>query len=204
MPLGASLWLVPPNESHIDLLLSRLITKAVPQHFPELKFPLHFIPHLTLTSDIPKEIVGDRPQAWLDSLSLDLAKPPEVVFQSLDVGKPFFKKLTLSATKESLHDVASQVRAAANENGDAAAAERWAKDVYAPHVSLLYSDVDIDEEKRLKILQELDEVGIGLATEGALNERKQTGFNGWIGGSVVLVPTWKKVEDWSWIAERAL
>ena len=140
----------------------------------------------------------------MDSLTLTLVEPPHVTFQSLDVGEAFFKKLTISAMKDPLYDVAAQVRAAAIEDGDAAAAERWAKDDYAPHVSLLYADLDIDEEKRAQILQELDEVGVRLETEGALHERKQAGSNGWIGGSIVLVPTWKNVEDWSSIAERAL
>lgn len=106
--------------------------------------------------------------------------------------------------KDPLHDIAAQLRAAAVEDGDAAAAERWAKDDYAPHVSLLYADLDIDEEKRVQILQELDKAGIGLETEGTNREKKQAGYNGWIGGRIVLVPTWKNVKDWSPIAERAL
>ena len=125
-------------------------------------------------------------------------------FQSLDVGEIFFKKLTLSALMEPLHDVATQIRAAANEGGDAVAAERWARDVYAPHVSLLYADLSVHEGTRLAILNSLDEAGIQLEADGGLHGKKQASFDGWTGGSIVLVPTWKDVEDWSPIAERAL
>ena len=195
---------MPPKGSQIDLVLSRLIQKTVPQHFPELKSPVDFSPHLTLTSDIPKEVVENEPQTWLDSLPLNLAKSPIVKFQSLDVGEIFFKKLTLSALIEPLHDVATQIRAAANEGGDARAAERWARDVYAPHVSLLYADLDVQEETRLAILKSLDEAGIELEAEGRLHDKKRAGFDGWTSGSIILVPTWKDLKEWSPIAERAL
>ena len=195
---------MPPKGSQIDLLLSRLIIGIVPQRFPELTSPVDFSPHLTLTSDIPKEVVETEPQTWLDSLPLNLTKPPMVKFQSLDVGDIFFKKLTLSALLEPLHDVATQMRAAANEGGDALAAERWARDVYAPHVSLLYADLSVHEGTRLAILKSLAEAGIQLEAESGLHEKKQAGFDGWTGGSIILVPTWKDVGDWSPIAERVL
>ena len=181
-----------------------MIKEIVPRYFPELKSTIDFSPHLTLTSDISKENVRNEPQIWLDSLPLHLAKPPTVKFQSLDVGDIFFKKLTLSAQMEPLHDVATQIRAAANEGGDALAAERWARDVYAPHVSLLYADLCIREETRLAILKFLDEAGIELEAKNGLHDKKQAGSDGWTGGSIVLVPTWMDVGDWSPIAERVL
>ena len=200
--LGASLWLVPPKDSQLDLLLSHLIKKTVPKHFPELICPPDFLPHLTLTSDIPVELVSKEPQAWLDGLLLTLEDPPRVIFQSLDVGEAFFKKLTLSAARGPLYEIATQIRAAAVANGDAEAAEQWARDVYAPHVSLLYAELSIGEEKRMEVLHELEQAGVKLETEGTFREEK--GMNGWTGGRIVLVSTWKDLRGWSVVAERLL
>ena len=201
---GASLWLVPPKDSPIDTILTQLIMRAVPQHFPQLKSTPTFSPHLTLTSDIAQDAVSERPQSWLDSLPLALDRLPHVMFETLDVGEPFFRKLTLSTAKDPLLEVAVQIRATAVENGDAAAARRWAEDVYAPHVSLLYADLEITEEKRVEILGDLDRVGIKLKNEGALRGEENEGYDGWAGGKIVLVSTWKKLEDWAVTAERPL
>ena len=193
---------MPLENSDIDSLLSRLITTTIPQHFPELKSPPKFSPHLTLTSDISEKAFGSDPQAWLDHLPLALEDIPTVTLRSLDVGEPFFKKLTLGAAKDPLQDIASQVRAAAVEDGNATAARRWAIEDYSPHISLLYANVEIGEEKRQEILQILGQAGIGLEAEKASPSGKP--FEGWRGGRIVLVSTWKELEDWAVLAERQL
>lgn len=140
---------------------------------------------------------------WLQNIPLALDKEPTVNFQSLDVSDAFFKKLTVNAAKDPLHDIAVQIRAAAVEKGDTAAAERWAKDNYAPHVSLLYGDLEIDEETRVEILKALDQTGLRLETEGALRKENE-GLNGWSGGRIVLVSTFVDIKDWAVLADRVL
>ena len=197
------MWLVPPKGSQVEEILSRLITTIIPQHFPELKSPPRFLPHLTLTSEIPEEALSNGPQQWLDNLPLAL-DVPYVTFVSLDVDEPFFRKLTLQVRKHNLYDLPTQIRTAAVERGDAAVAEHWAEEVYAPHVSLLYADLGIGEEKRREILHDLDEAEISLGEEGAFQGQENKGHNGWIGGRLLLVSTWKDLEKWAVIAERDL
>jgi len=90
--LGYSLWLVPPK-SHIQYaVLNNLITEKVPQTLSsEEDYPV-FFPHVTLTSAIPKEVVGDDPEAWLEKLELLDANEVEVKYKGVDVGNRFFKK----------------------------------------------------------------------------------------------------------------
>ena len=201
---GSSLWLVPPSNSSIEDILSTLITKTVPSHFPGLKAPPYFPPHLTLTSDVPASVTDKEPQKWLDDLSLSVTEPPSVNFQSLDVGQQFFRKLTLGVSKPPLQSLAVQVRAAAVENGNPAAAQHWEEKSYLPHVSLLYADIDIQDSKRRKILHDLEKAGIQLMKEGSSGAPEGEGHNGWTGGRIVLVSTWKELKDWSIVAERNL
>lgn len=140
---------------------------------------------------------------WLQNIPLALEKEPTVNFRSLDVSDVFFKKLTISVAKDPLHDIAVQIRAAAVEKKNTAAAERWAKDIYAPHVSLLYGDLKIDEKTRVEILKTLDQTGLRLETEGALRSEKE-GLSGWSGGRIVLVSTFVDIKDWSVLADRIL
>ena len=157
-----------------------------------------------MTSDVAEEALGKDPQTWLDSLSLNLKALPKVVFKSLDVGTPFFRKLTLSAMKDPLYEVAFQIRTAAVLNGDIDAAKHWAEEEYAPHVSLLYADLEIGEIKCKEILRNLEVAGIKLNMKGAPDANDSEGFDGWTGGRIVLVSTWKKLEKWAVIAERVL
>ena len=201
---GASLWLVPPSNSEIDEILSTLIAKTVPKRFPELDAPPNFPPHLTLTSDIAPEFMSENPQEWLDGLPVSVIQPPSVNLQSLDIGQQYFKKLTLSSKKAPLQDLAVQARAAAVEDGDEVAATQWFGENYAPHVSLLYADVDIGETKRREVLDDLIQAGIRLETEGLLGGKEREGHNGWDGGRMVLVETWKELKDWAIVAERTI
>jgi len=201
---GSSLWLVPPSGSKIEDVLSTLITKTVPAQFPGLDTTPDFPPHLTLTSDVPESITENEPQEWLNNLSLSIDDMPSVTFQSLDVGQQFFRKVTLSVPKAPLQNLAARVRAVAVEKGDEAAAKRWVEETYAPHVSLLYADLEIDEVKRRRVLQDVADAGIRLANEGFLGASKAEGYDGWNHGRIVLVPTWKELKDWTVVAERSL
>ena len=200
------MWLVPPKDSQIGKILSSLTNFIVPAYFHVEECTPISLPHLTLTSDIPIEALGDRPQLWMEwlqNIPLALDKEPTVKLQSLDVSDAFFKKLTVSAAKDPLHEIAVQIRAAAVEKGDTAAAERWAKDNYAPHVSLLYGDLEIDEERRVEILKALDQTGLRLETEGVLCKENEA-LNGWSGGRIVLVSTFVDIKDWAVLADRVL
>jgi len=201
---GSSLWLMPPSGSKIEDVLSSLITKTIPGHIPELETTPHFPPHLTLTSDVPESITENDPQEWLDNLSLSIDDIPSVSFQSLDVGQQFFRKLTLSVPKAPLQNLAARVRAVAVEKGNEAAAKRWVEETYAPHVSLLYADIEIDESKRRRVLHDVVDAGIRLANEGFLGPSKAEDYDGWNSGRIVLVHTWKELKDWTVVAERSL
>lgn len=199
---GASLWLVPPSGSKVEQILSNLITNVVPSKFPDLGSPPDFPPHLTLTSDVPQDLIEQDPQSWLDSLSITLTEAPSVEFQSLDIGQQFFKKLTLGVSKGPLQSLAAQLRGVVID--DETSAKQWAEAVYAPHVSLLYADVEIDEATRREILHDVDKAGIQLAGEGFLGAGMGEGTNGWSGGRIVVVPTYKELKDWTIVAETEL
>lgn len=165
---------------------------------------MRFEPHLTLTSDIPQHITDGTTdsQAWLDRLHLSTSAQPQTRFSSLDVGDQFFKKLTLSASKTPLLGLAIQTRAAAVENGKQSAASSWANKDWAPHVSLLYADGGIAEQKREEVLQALHGAGITLGEERDLAGAQGEGVDGWDGGRIVLVPTWRDPKEWAVVAER--
>ncbi len=99
-------------------------------------------------------------------------------------------------------ELAIQTRAAAVEYGNHGTASSWANKDWAPHVSLLYADVEVSEQKREEVLRALHEAGIRLSEEGGLVAVERGGFNGWDGGRIVLVPTWRDPEEWVFVAER--
>lgn len=204
---GASLWLLPPANSSVEDILSQLILKTVPSHFPELKDPPQFPPHLTLTSDIPVDIAKNEPQKWLDALPLTGLEPPSVSFQSLDIGPQFFKKVTLGVSKAPLRSLAARVRAFAVEKGDQTAADHWVTETYAPHVSLMYADLEIDSGERCKILHDVKSSRVWLAKEEPVETYgKSEGetHKGWSEGRIVLVSTWQDLKEWTVVAERSL
>ncbi len=169
-----------------------------------MKNPLQFEPHLTLTSDVPQDITDGTTdsQAWLDGLHIPISAKPLTRFESLDIGDQFFKKLMLSASKVPLLELAIQTRAAAVEDGNQSAASSWANKDWAPHVSLLYADVEIAEQKREEVLQALHKAGIRLDEERGVAAVESGDFYGWDGGQIVLVPTWRDPKEWVVVAER--
>lgn len=179
-PIGCSLWLLPPSDSPIQSILSDLITTKIPSHFSELH-NIVFEPHMTLTSDItlPLNIADNKQvQRWLDDLPLPKKINLDVRFESLDVGAHFFKKLTLSVNKGSLESLGTHVRSAAVENGDMAAATSWAKQTWAPHVSLMYADIEVAAKKRQEILQMVIEAGIRMGKEDGLPKDGKGDYSG--------------------------
>lgn len=48
---------------------------------------------MTLTSAIPKEVVGHDPKAWLQKLELPGVNDVVVRYKGVDVGNKFFKKV---------------------------------------------------------------------------------------------------------------
>ncbi|KAI7088965.1 hypothetical protein KC356_g2906 [Hortaea werneckii] len=102
-------------------------------------------------------------QEWLDSL--DLPPPPmtqeglKVKIQKVQVEGHFFRKLTLRCEKSPpLCDLAATCRALRGAEGLAGGAEQkeaweWVREHYAPHLSLMYSDLPEDE-----VQLKLDEV----------------------------------------------
>ncbi|KAK5171570.1 hypothetical protein LTR04_001594 [Oleoguttula sp. CCFEE 6159] len=199
---GSSLWLVPPPSSPIYKALQTLIDSTIPSRFPDLQ-PPHFVPHVTLTSDIPADLAD--PQALLGSIDLPSAGDVVVRFEALDVGEAFVKKLTLRVANDDggagVVELATRCRSKGVEGGDTKKAEEWARKKFMPHCSLLYSGTDPTkvEEKREQLLQDIREAGIAV---GSKNDKDS--MNGWTGGSVWFVPTHKSIEEWSPVAKRLL
>jgi 2',3'-cyclic-nucleotide 3'-phosphodiesterase len=140
---GASLWIVPSNDTCFYQTLQTLISTTIPPHFPKTK--THpFIPHMTITSNISQSLYttsSPNPQHWLDSLNLpefDPAHPISITLETLEAGDAFVKKLTLKAAKSlQLLRLASACRAAAVEGGNVQKADTWATNDYLPHLSLM-------------------------------------------------------------------
>ncbi|THX25281.1 2, 3 cyclic phosphodiesterase [Aureobasidium pullulans] len=198
---GSSLWIIPPRDSSFYKALQTLISTAIPPHFPNTKTH-DFIPHVTITSNIDQSSYGSDPQAWLSGLHLPSADQLEPIFVTLDVLEPgdaFVKKLTLRAVKNGqLLELAAACRAEAVEGGDKGKAERWAKNDYLPHLSLMYADLPkSDVEKHVDELQEdCRKAGRSVESHDDGTVAK--------GGSIVLVDTSKPIDQWDIIAERAL
>lgn len=133
---GSSLWLIPNLSSAFSQTLQEIITNTVPSHFPS--YTTHaFIPHVTLTSNIPSTQHTPDPQQWLNGLNVT-DQPIRATIEKLEPGVPFFKKLTLRLEKQAaLLDLAAECRAAGVLEGDGEAAGRWAQDEYLPHASLM-------------------------------------------------------------------
>ena len=142
---GSSLWLLPPANHPFTRSLNTWITGTVPYRFSPLKPPA-FIPHITLTSEIPYGPNDEQPfdaQVWLDCLELPLPGPDDepivANLTSLEAGEVFFRKLTLKVDKdnEPLQRLAVACRAQGVYSGDFEKARTWAKRDYQPHLSVM-------------------------------------------------------------------
>ncbi|KAA8894865.1 2',3'-cyclic-nucleotide 3'-phosphodiesterase, partial [Sphaerosporella brunnea] len=195
----ASLWLVPPADSALESALQKLISDTLPAHFAATEQVPSFAPHLTLTSNLPKEF--SNPQEVLSQITV--SSLPEVIFKSVNVGDFFFTRLTLHTEKTaSLVALAQQCRRKFSEGCTSdREAEAWAQNVFTPHVSLVYSAMpaeDVKADVLEKAVKDIDAAGVvvggGVASE----------MGGWKGGKIVLVQTWKDLSEWKVLAEKAL
>ncbi|CAN8105593.1 unnamed protein product [Discula destructiva] len=215
---GSSLWLVPPSSHPLHSILTTLITSSLPALFPaNITPPLPaFAPHLTLTSNIDPSIYGSDPQGWLDSLPLPTAVA-SVVFERVITQDFFYRRCYLKVGYEGVCRVAAVARARGveGEEGDEGEegeegsggerTEKWLgqwREAFGPHVSLVYGDMPIDEAKSREIEKAVREAGIALV--GGTNVKGEEGIAGWEGGTVWLVPTDRRIEDWTPIATRAI
>ncbi|KAK3615575.1 hypothetical protein LTR56_026507 [Elasticomyces elasticus] len=179
---GSSLWLVPPEDSDLYKAIDNLVNQRLPSIYTNAS-PKRFLPHVTLTSDTISNYAD--PQEWLDSISLprdDALASLVVTIKDVQVGKPFFRKLTMACSKTfELCDLALHCRIAGVEGVEQEVANN--SDASEDHV----------EEKLTKV-------------NDAIQDAKQQCSNSKITtrGSIWLVPTFKAIEDWKPVAIRQL
>jgi len=205
---GSSLWLLPPQSSSIEERLADLITNIVPSIFPGVKsYPIHF-PHLTLTSEIPDSVTdreGDARDNWLQSLLPSVSTLPVLRFQSLYIGDIVTQKIVLLVDKDpSLCALAVQIRAAAMEGRNIESAKQSVDKTWMPHVSLLYADTLVGPEKRLEVIEALEQTGIQFQPDGEETALEHSRLSGWEGGSILWVDTRGEIESWKVIGKLDL
>ena len=161
---GSSLWLVPPKSHPLHDILTTLITKSLPSLIPSSESelpPPPFLPHLTLTSNIPPEVYSPGhatdPQSWFDSLPFPAASDVHVRFESpVRSEDVFFRRCYIKAAFAGIRDLAavSRARGVNNEEVEAGSEkfesgwkvrvgerttawlEEW-RSAFGPHVSLM-------------------------------------------------------------------
>lgn len=111
----------------------------------------------------------------------------------------FFTRLALHVERTpSLLALAEQCRKLVPGTVDEEAAA-WAESAFVPHVSLVYAGLkaeDVCSSVLDRARADVAAAGLGFGNESALS--------GWEGGRLVLVQTWRRIEDWNIIAERVL
>lgn len=166
----ASLWLLPPSKDHpFANSLTKLITETVPSNYPDAQAP-SFPGHVTLTPSFEAADtyrVPEQAQPWLDGLRLPDTPQNEkdeaiIEFMELEAGDPFFRKLTLRARQQdSLLNLAATVYAQVHVSNEEEA-RQWAQKDFAPHLSLMYTDLskhDIEQKMHKVELQLGFEIG---------------------------------------------
>lgn len=170
-----SLWLLPPADTPLTGALTDLTTKSLPPSFPG--FAPKFRPHITLCSQIP---ISDTP--LLDKLG-DLPLP-KVSLEEVTTGNTFFTRVVIRLDKKGVVDLARYTREQlVGKDG----IDEWTEK-YWPHLSLVYNDEPATEEVLERVRKEVAEKGIEIGGKGDKS--------GWEGGSIALVETYKKVEEW--------
>ncbi|KAF2496102.1 2, 3 cyclic phosphodiesterase [Lophium mytilinum] len=189
---GSSLWLLPPPSHPLTPLLTSLISKTSTR----FSSPYTFLPHVTLTSDIPSSIYSSDPQAWLDELAKRFPPAAEVSvqFEKLEVGNIFVKKITVRVRKDGVSGLAKIAREVVEAR--AGEAEKWVEEAYLPHLSLLYSAIEVSDDELSELGGVVENAGVDLGGKGEMG--------GWVGGRVVSVQTDKKIEEWEPIAVKDL
>ncbi|KAF2431131.1 hypothetical protein EJ08DRAFT_660280 [Tothia fuscella] len=172
---------------------------------------------MTITSNIDVAALktsGTSPQEWLDRLAVPEAGDVVVKFRGepgVGVGERFTKKLFLGVEKRGVEGLGGlcfwQVKnlgAEGSGSGTGGSNEEDSRDEsiklwlreWDPHVSLLYSDIEIDEAKRKELEDVVLQSGITFDGYGDLS--------GWSGGMLWLVDTSKPISEWKPLAERKL
>lgn len=105
----------------------------------------------------------------------------------------FFGKLTISVGKGGVWGIGSVAREVVD--GEESVKE-WLEENFGPHLSLLYSEIELSHQNLEEMEKVVREAGVNLEGEGEAG--------GWVGGRVVLVPTDKKIEEWQPIALKDL
>ncbi|KAI7267329.1 hypothetical protein KC345_g7949 [Hortaea werneckii] len=186
--------------------------------------PPLFTPHVTLTADtVPPDLfpvstdTAISAQKWLDSIDLVPTTTRtttmkqeglKVKIQNVQVEGHFFRKLTLRCEKSPrLCELAWRCRAhhggkeglvgeeQKREEGEKEQVGKWVRESYAPHLSLMYSDLP-EEEVQLR----LDEVNSQISQVQQANPESLSTR----GGEIWLVPTYKPIEEWQPIATREI
>ena len=118
----------------------------------------------------------------------------------------FFIRVTIHAEKtSSLVALAQQckLKFSVGVSGEADAAA-WAENVFTPHVSLVYSNMASEKVKAAvlpKVAEAIDVAGIVV---GAGTAWSQSEMSGWKGGRILLVQTFKAIDEWKAIAEKVV
>ncbi|CAK3796908.1 2, 3 -cyclic-nucleotide 3 -phosphodiesterase [Lecanosticta acicola] len=204
---GYSLWLVPRSDNPFNKTAQELISDTVPRNFVSPEKTNHFIPHVTLTSEIDPEkvLAGKSPQEWLDSLSMPEEfkcglEVNEVLLQldTVEAEEPFFRKMNIALKQnDNLSKLAALCRQkAVLLDADDAKAQTWVKSDYRPHLSLFYGDVPTREVQSKVPLVEM-KIGFAFGDLFAC-----CGGALCLGGEMVLVDTTKAINEWEIIARR--
>ncbi|KAK4199324.1 putative cyclic phosphodiesterase [Triangularia verruculosa] len=213
---GSSLWLLPPPTHPLFPILTKLISSTLPAKFPSEAAsspkvtPHFFSPHMTLTSDISPSVYGSDPQAWLDSLPFPSVDKVRVRFGKVKSQDFFYRRCYISVGYEDVEEITGVARARGvygehDQQGEKTKEwlEWWRKES-GPHVSLMYGDVPITEEKMREIGQVVASAGVTLPEDEQITKEERKGHDGWEGGVVWLVPSDGPIEDWKPIAVREL
>ncbi|KAK4186399.1 putative cyclic phosphodiesterase [Podospora australis] len=212
---GYSLWLVPPPNSPVSDTLQNLISSTLPAKFPEeaassprLPKPQFFFRHVTLTSEIPPSFFKDKtPQDWLNSILWPSADSVSIKFEKVKSQEFFYRRCYISVDYDSVKHLAGLARARGVNDEEDAEGEKtqqwlsWWREAFGPHVSLMYGDVPISDEKLREVTEVVQEAGIQLS-----QEEKKGGENlsGWTGGVIWLVPSDGPISEWKPLATREL
>ncbi|KAL1840494.1 hypothetical protein VTJ49DRAFT_407 [Mycothermus thermophilus] len=77
----------------------------------------------------------------------------------------------------------------------------WWEQAYGPHLSLMYGDQPVPEETLEEVAKVVREAGVKLADDDEqATEQDGQGeqlWDGWEGGEIWLVPTYKPISEWS-------
>ncbi|KAK3332281.1 2',3'-cyclic-nucleotide 3'-phosphodiesterase [Cercophora scortea] len=209
----SALWLLPPPTHPLHATLSTLISSTLPSTEPSAASdrvsPHFFAPHMTLTSGISPSLYRDDPQAWLDSIPWPSAKQVRVRFegprvQSQDV---FVRRCFIKVRLDGVREIAGLARAwGVNGQEDVvpeSKTDEWLREwprVYGPHVSLMYGDMPLDDDKLVEVTELVEKAGILLSEKNS-----KCVWSGWDGGVVWLVETGSNhIRDWKSIAKREL